>query len=145
MKEIRNETVDRFQFFNCKQEHNKPLEKFLSRIKQKAALCNWEELEDSLVRSIFIQGIQNPQIEMYLISEDRDPIGTLHYALARERGRENKQKMANPNRTTLDTNPTGSTDVQYIRRNTMQQRHSIQQRTGILQTPKSGPIPYCWK
>ena len=43
-KEVRNETFYRYQFFNCKQEHNESLEKFHSRIKQKAALCNWEEL-----------------------------------------------------------------------------------------------------
>ena len=60
-KEVRNETFDRFQFFNCKQEQNESLEKFHSRIKQKAALCNWEVLEDSLVKSIFIQGMRNPQ------------------------------------------------------------------------------------
>ena len=43
-KEVRNETFDRYQFFNCKQEHNESLEKFHSRKKQKAALCNWQEL-----------------------------------------------------------------------------------------------------
>ena len=37
-KEVRNETFDRYQFFNIKQEQNEPLEKFHSRIKQKAAL-----------------------------------------------------------------------------------------------------------
>ena len=114
-KEIRNKTFDRYQFFNCKEEHNGPLEKFHSRIKQKAALCNWEELEDSLIKSIFVQGMRNPQIQMDLLSEDRDPIGTLKYALARMRGQENQQKMANPNRTTLETNPIGPADVQYIK------------------------------
>ena len=48
---------------------------------------------------------------MDLLSEDRDPIGTLQYALAR--GQENEQKMANPKRTKSETNPIGPTDVQY--------------------------------
>ena len=39
-KEVRIETFDRYQIFNCKQEANGSLEKFHSRIKQKAALCN---------------------------------------------------------------------------------------------------------
>ena len=72
-KEIRNETFDRFQFFRCTQNPGESLEQFHSRIKQKTALCNWEDLEDSLVKSIFIQGMSNPQIQMDLLSEDRDP------------------------------------------------------------------------
>ena len=36
--------------------------------------------------------------------------------------------MANPNRTTLETNPNGPTDVQYIKQNNIQQKQSIQQR-----------------
>ena len=44
---------------------------------KKAALCNWEELEDSLVKSIFVQGIRNPLIQINLLPEDCDTIGTL--------------------------------------------------------------------
>ena len=83
-KEVRNETFDRYQFFNIKQEQNEPLEKFHSRIKQKAALWNWEEPEDSFLRSIFTQGMRNSQIKMDILSEDSDTIGTLQYALAQE-------------------------------------------------------------
>ena len=83
-KEIRNETFDRFQFFRCTQNPGESLEQFHSRIKQKAALCSWEDLEDSLVKSIFIQGMSNPQIQMDLLSENRDPLETLHYAITRE-------------------------------------------------------------
>ena len=53
-KEIRNETINRFQFFRCTQKPGESLEQFNSRTKLKAALCNWEELEDSLVKSIFL-------------------------------------------------------------------------------------------
>ena len=51
LKKLRNETFDRYQFFNCKQKHNEPLKKFHARTKQKSALCTWEELEDGLVKS----------------------------------------------------------------------------------------------
>ena len=73
-KEIRNETFHRFQFFRYTQKPGESLEQFNSRIKQKEALCNWEDLEDRLVKSIFIQGMSNPQIQMDLLSEDRDPL-----------------------------------------------------------------------
>ena len=88
-KEIRNGTFDRFQFFRCKQIPGESLEQIHSRIKQKAAFCNWEDIEESLVRSMFIQGMSNQQIQMDLISEDRDPLETLIYALTRERRQEN--------------------------------------------------------
>ena len=140
LREVRNETFDRHQVFNCKEEHNESLEKFHSRIKQKAALCSWEDLEDSLVKIIFNQGMRNPQIHMGLLSEDRDPIRTLRNALARERGQENQQKMTNTSRSHFDTNQKEQSEVQYIRRNNTQQRQNIQQRTGILQTPKSGQV-----
>ena len=77
------------QFFRCKQLPGESLEQIHSRIKQKAAFCNWEDIEESLVRSMFIQGMSNQQIQMDLISEDRDPLETLIYALTRERRQEN--------------------------------------------------------
>ena len=138
-KEVRNKTFDRYQFFSCKQEVNEPLEKFNSRIKQKAALCNWKELEDSLVKIIFIQVMRNAQIQMDLLSEFRDPIGTLQYALERERGQKNQQNMKNSNRNNIGTNPIGTNEAHYVRRS------NIQQSTGILPTPKRSPIPDCWK
>ena len=98
-----------------------------------------------LVNSIVIQRMRKAQIQMDLLTEDGDPIGTLQYALARERGQENQQKMANPNKPITEINPIGSTEVHYIRRNKIQQITSIQQRTGIIPTPKTGPIPDCWK
>ena len=83
--------------------------------------------------------MRNARIQTDLLSEDRDPIGTLQYALARERSQENQQKMNNNNRTNIDTNPIGTNEVHYVRRS------NIQQRAGILQTPKTSPIPDCWK
>ena len=82
---------------------------------------------------------------MELLPENREPIKTLQYALARERSQENQQNMANPNKSLTEIKPIGSTEVQYIRRNNIQQRTSTQQRTGILPTPKTGLIPVCWK
>ena len=109
------------------------------RITQKVALCNWEELEDILMKSIFIQGMRNEQIQTDLLSDDRDLIGTLQYALARERGQENQQKMNNNNRYNTDINPIGTSEVHYVDCN------NFQQRTGILPTPKTNPILDCWK
>ena len=91
----RNKIFDCFQFFRWRQKERKTLEIFHARIKKQAALCNWDHLEESLVKSIFIQGMNNQQIRMDLLSEDRSPSETLNYALARERGQASQQKMSN--------------------------------------------------
>ena len=60
--------------------------------KKEASVCNWDHLEESQVKSIFIQGMRNQQIQMDLLSEERTPSETLQYALARERGQESQKK-----------------------------------------------------
>ena len=113
--QTRNETFDSFQFFRCQQKEGESLEVFHSRIKKHAALCNWEHLEESLVKSIFIQGMRNQQIQMDLLSEDRTPSETLNYALARERGQANQQKMNNSQKPQHANNPWFE-KIQYIKR-----------------------------
>ena len=68
-KQKRNETFDRFQFFRCRQKDDESLEVFHSRIKKHASVCNWDHLEESLVKSNFIQGLNYQQIQMDLLSE----------------------------------------------------------------------------
>ena len=127
-KEIRTETIDRFQFFRCTQITRESLEQFHSRIKQNAALCNCEDLEDSLVKIIFVQGMANPQIQMDLLSEERDPLETLNYdALTSEREQENQQRISS----THAQIPQGS-GINLIRR-TLQQST----RRSILPTPRN--------
>ena len=50
--QTRNETVDRYQFFRCRQKEGESLEVFHSRIKKHASVCNWDHLEESLVKNI---------------------------------------------------------------------------------------------
>ena len=134
--QTRDETFDRFQFFRCQQKEGESLEVFHSRIKKHAALCNWEHLEESMVKSIFILGMRNQQIQMDLLSEDKTPSETLNYALARERGQANQQKMHNsqsPHSSTYNDNPWFE-KIQYLK---------SQNRVPILPTPQTGQIQNC--
>ena len=73
---------------------------------------------------------------MDLLSEDRTPSETLNYALARERGQANQQKMHNsqsPHSSTYNDNPWFE-KIQYIKR---------QNRVPILPTPQTGQIQNC--
>ena len=102
---------------------------------KKAALCNWEDLEDSLVKSNFIQGIANPQIKMDLFSEERDPLETLKYALTRESRQYNQQQISNSH-----AHIPQRTDIILIQRN-----KQTTKRRGILPYPAYNKIPDCWK
>ena len=59
--------------------------------------------------------MNNQQIQMDLLSEERTPSETLQYALARERGQESQQKMRNTNTNTLQANP-WIEKIQYLKR-----------------------------
>ena len=131
--QTRNETFDRFQFFRCRQKESESLEVFHSRIEKHASLCNWDHLEENLIRRFFIQGMNNQQIQKDLLSEKRIPSETLQYALARERGQARQQKMINNNTNTNIAIP-WLEKVQHIKR---------QNRVPILLTPQSGQIHDC--
>ena len=107
------------------QKEGESLEVFHSRIKKHAALCNWEHLEESLVKSLFIQGMSNQQIQMDLLSEDRTPSETLNYALARERGQANQQKMHNsqPSQSHTHTDNPWFEKIQYM--NTIEDQYYL--------------------
>ena len=66
--------------------------------------------------------MRNALGQMDLLSESRDQIGTRRYALARERGQDNKQKMNNNKRNNIDTNPIGTTEVRYVHHNNIQKK-----------------------
>ena len=77
--------------------------------------------------------MNNQQIQMDLLSEERTPSETLQYALARERGQESQQKMINTNTNPAPQNPWFE-KIQLIKR---------QNRVPILPTPQSGQIQDC--
>ena len=131
--QTRNDTFDRFQFFRCRQKEGESLEVFHSRIQKHAAVCNWDHLEESLVKSIFIQGMNNQQIQMNLLSEDRSPSCTMKYAPVRELGQANQQKM-NKSQSPINADNPWFEKVQYIKR---------QNRSPILPTAHTGQIQNC--
>ena len=80
--------------------------------------------------------MSNPQIQMDLLSEDRDHLETLHYAIKRERGQENQQRISN----THAQSPSES-GINLIQR----QRQQTQRRSILHTPPINNKIPDCWK
>ena len=58
----KNETVERYKFFSRVQEAGETLEKFITDVKILAATCNFEELNDSLIRDRIICGLNDSKL-----------------------------------------------------------------------------------
>ena len=140
-KELRNQTFDRY----CKLQTKTLRNIWEIPLKNKAKNCNLQlgrfrrQPREKQLHSRHAQPT-NPNGPVI-----RRPWPNRNITVLRARDQENQQKLAKTNRSPRDTCPQGQPEVQYIRRNNSQQRQSIPQRTGILQTPRSGQIPDCWK
>ena len=85
----RNTTFDRFKFFKSMKQSHESIETFYSRIREAGALCKFKDLEEDLVKDLFISNMTNTSIQMDLWSEVRTPQQVLNFAINRER--EDKQ------------------------------------------------------
>ena len=122
-----------------RQSHDS-LETFYSRIREAGALCKFKDLEEDVVKDLFIANMTSTSIQMDLLSEVRTRQQVLNFAINRERGQANQQEMLKAH-----TNNTSWSQVSYIRN---RPRPPTPQR--ILQqprppTPTTGKIEPCYK
>ena len=122
----RNTTFDRFQCFKAMQRSDESLETFYSRLRELGAHCRFQDLEEDLVKDIFISNMRSSNIQMELLSEVRTPQQALNYAINRERGQANQQEIMKAN--------TNWNTVSYVRQNKPRPQTPIQQKTSA-----------CWK
>ena len=122
------------------QQSHESLETFYSRIREAGALCKFKDLEEDLVKDLFISNMNNTSIQMDLLSEVRTPQQVPNFAMNRERGQANQQEILRAH-----TNNNSWSQVSYIRN---KPRTSFPQRTiqqPILPTPPTGKIEPCYK
>ena len=139
----RNTTFDRFKFFKSMHQTHESLETFYSRIREAGAMCKFKDLEEDLVKDLFISNMTNTSIQMDLLSEVKTPQQVLNFAINRERGQTNQQEILRAH-----SSSTNWSNVSYIRNNTRQQQQQQQQRRfkqPILPTPPTGKIQPCFK
>ena len=119
------------------QQSHESLETFYSRIREAGALCKFEDLEEDLVKDLFISNMTNTSIQMDLLSEDRTPQQVLNFAINRER---DQQEILRAH-----TSKTSWSQVSYIRNKpiTSFPQRTIQQP--ILNTPPTEKIEPCYK
>ena len=122
------------------QQPHESLETFYSRIRETGAICKLKDLEEDLVKDLFISNMTNTSIQMDLLSEVRTPKQVLNFAINRERGQANQQEIIRAHSIN-----TSWSQVSYIRN---RPRPNFQQRKPkqpILPTPTSGKIEPCYK
>ena len=138
----RNTTFEfsRFKFFKSMQQSHESLETFYSRIREAGALCKIKDLEEDLVKDLFISNMTNTSIQMDLLSEVKTPQQVLNFAINRGRGQACQQDILRAH-----TSNTSWSKVSYIRN---KPRTSFPLRTiqqPILPTPPTGKIEPCYK
>ena len=115
----RNTTFDRFQCFKAMQQPNESFETFYSRLRELGSYCKFENLEEELIKDIFIANMKSSNLQMELLSEMRTPQQAVNYAVNRERGLANQQEILRSNNSNWNT-------VSYVRQNNRRNPHKIQ-------------------
>ena len=89
----RNLTFDRFQLITVQQNPNENLETFFSRLRELGSKAALGDVEEDLIKDLFIAKLNNTTIHMELLSEVRSPARVLNFALSKERDQENQKEI----------------------------------------------------
>lgn len=68
-KVLRNETYDRYKFFTRVQQEGESFDHFITDVKMLASTCNFEALEDSLIRDKIVSGIKDLSLQERLLRQ----------------------------------------------------------------------------
>ena len=90
----RNRTVDRVAFFSRRQTADETMEHFHATLTAMAAKCYLKDLEQELIRDLFITNIRDLDLQRKFFSKEYDPAKVLEIALAWERGAFDQKKLA---------------------------------------------------
>ena len=132
----RNLTFDRFQLITVQQNPNENLETFFSRLRELGSKPALGNVEEDLIKDLFIAKMNNSGIQMELLSEVRTAAQVLYFALSRERGQENQKEIL---RTSA---PNWDNQVNAITKNNTRPAPRPQQQK-IQQTDKTNE--QCWR
>ena len=122
------------------QQPYESLETFHSRIRDAEAMFKFKDLEEDLVKNLFISNMNYTSIQIDLLSEVRTPQQVQNFAMNRERGQANQQEILRAH-----SSNTNWSNAAYIRNNSRNQQQQRQFKQPILPTPETGKIEPCFK
>ena len=135
---LRNTTFDRF--FKSIQQPLESLETFNSRIREAGLMCKFKELEEDLVKDLFIINMNDTSIQMDILSEVRTSQQVLNFAKKTGRGQANQQEILRAH-----SSNTNWSNVSYIRNNSRNQPQQRQFKQPILPTTATVKMEPCFK
>lgn len=68
-KPKRNVIFERFVFGNCKQDEGEPIDSFVTKLREKAASCEYGGLREELIRDRLVLGISDESVRRRLLRE----------------------------------------------------------------------------
>ena len=119
------------------QQPHESVKTFYSRIREAGAMRKFNDLEEDLVKYLFISNKTNTSIQLDLLSEIRTPQQVLNFGLnrERERGQANHQEILKAH-----TSITNWSNLSYIRNNSRNPTQQRQFKQPLLPTPTSEKI-----
>ena len=100
------------------QQSDESLKAFYSTIREAGAMCKFKDLDEDLVKDLFIANMTNTSIKRDLLSKVRTPQKVLNFAINRDRGQANQQEILKAH-----SSNTNWSNVSYIRNITRNQQH----------------------
>ncbi|KAJ8403559.1 hypothetical protein AAFF_G00348850 [Aldrovandia affinis] len=127
-KPAKNTIYERYVFGSCKQEEGESIDNFVTRLRERAATCDYGQLKDEVIRDKIVLGVANESIRRRLLREkgltlitaiemcraaeqtdirmramDMSTTSPPHteavHAVAKQHSRQNQWKQSNPPRT----------------------------------------------
>ncbi|KAJ8358132.1 hypothetical protein AAFF_G00031380 [Aldrovandia affinis] len=127
-KPAKNTIYERYVFGSCKQEEGESIDNFVTRLRERAATCDYGQLKDEMIRDKIVLGVANESIRRRLLREkgltlitaiemcraaeqtdiewramDMSTTSPPHteavHAVAKQHSRQNQWKQSNPPRT----------------------------------------------
>ena len=100
----RNITFDRHVFLITKQLRWETVEHFYGKLKELAENCDFENMEETLIRDVFITKLLDPEIQKELLKQTVVPRQALELAINMELGMRNQHQIQQHNKIVIPAN-----------------------------------------
>lgn len=87
----KNATMNQYNFFTCHQESGEPFQSFYARLKKLSVLCEFGELEDSILKTRIILGITDKELQQRLLRNEHSLSDIISYCKNTEEALNNQR------------------------------------------------------
>ncbi|KAI5754648.1 hypothetical protein M8J77_010294 [Diaphorina citri] len=91
----KNEIMEHFKFFSCKQKESEPFIEYLTRLKSQLKNCDFGDMEEKLLKTQIILGLFDPEMQSRLLREDTTLKKIINYCQACEEAEHHKRELQN--------------------------------------------------